>query len=498
MSSYQFEPQNKEMRQHFTSGILNAGISQTVRVFCQFASVIILSRLLTPSDFGVIAMAGPIYGFVMLFQDLGLSAATIQKPNLTHDEMNAFFWINVTIGISLTIIIIAISPLVGWYYHDNRVVPLTAAMGLLVTINTLGNQHGALLQRRMEFRTSALLDALATLSGFIVSVSLAFYFKNYWSLYIGMLAGTIVPIIGVWLIVKWKPSNPKSVPGLMHMLKFGVGITSFNVSNFLSRNVDNILIGRYWGDIELGLYDRAYKLLLFPLQRVVVPVSTIMVPLLSRLVGEPERYKMAFLKTLAQLTFITWPGILWAIILADTLIPTILGENWAKSIPIFVPLAFASLLQILNGSSGWLFITQGRSKNYARWGLVNVVTSIGAFLIGLPYGAKGVAIAYALSEIIRTVLVWPYVTKSGAVKLIDIIEIIFPQFVALVTNAVVLVLIRENSHLPVYVNLPLCLITSYAVVTLTMLIFSKGRQTVQYSIEFIKLTFIHTFSKLVS
>ena len=96
-------------------------------------------------------MVGPVSGFVALFQDLGLSQATIQKPQLSHEEVNAFFWINVGVGAALTAVIVAISPLVGWYYGEPHVVPLTAAMGLLIMLSSLGNQPGAILMRRMEF-----------------------------------------------------------------------------------------------------------------------------------------------------------------------------------------------------------------------------------------------------------------------------------------------------------------------------------------------------------
>lgn len=227
-----FEPRHKEMGRHITSGIVNSGIVQIVKVLCQFGSVIILSRLLPPSDFGLIAMVGPISGFVALFQDLGLSQATIQKPQLNHDEVNAFFWINVGAGAALTAIVLAISPLVGWYYGEPRAIALTAAMGLLILLGSLGNQPGAVLMRRMEFGVLALNGVVGAVSGLAVSIILALILKNYWALYFGVAVGTVIPVIGVWVASRWKPSVPRHVPGLGDMLKFGAEITSANVSSF--------------------------------------------------------------------------------------------------------------------------------------------------------------------------------------------------------------------------------------------------------------------------
>jgi PST family polysaccharide transporter len=326
-----FEPKHNEMARHIASGIFNSGIVQTVRVLCQFGSVVILSRLLPPSDFGLMAMVSPVYGFVVLFQDLGLSQATIQKPNLTHGEVNAFFWINVAAGALLAALVLAVSPLVGWYFGDPRVVPLTSAMALLILVGSAGNQPGAILTRRMEFGVAAWTGVLGAVAGLAISIIMALIIKNYWALYIGMAVGTVVPVAGVWIASGWMPSAPRRVAGLRDMLRFGAGVTTANVSSYFSMNTDNILIGWRWGEHVLGLYDRAYKLLLFPIARIIGPVMGTMVPVLSRLAAEPDRYRQIFLKTIVLLTLATWPGIVWAIILKDSLVPTLLGQQWAEA-----------------------------------------------------------------------------------------------------------------------------------------------------------------------
>ncbi len=478
MTPYSFEPQHADTKSNVTAGLLNTGLTQAISIIVQFASIIFLSRLLPPSDFGLLAMVSPIYGFVMLFQDVGLNQATVQRPQIGHSEINAFFWINTAVGLLLALLLAVLSPLAGWYYADGRIVTLTIAMGFLVLVSAVGNQHSAILQRRMQFRAIAIINIIGTLSSLIGALLWAYFIGGYWALYIGMLLGTSIPTIGAWVASRWRPSKPFIPPGIRDMLMFGVGITSTNVMGFFARNLDNVLIGRAWGNEQLGLYDRAYKLLMFPLQRLVGPLGGVMVPVLSRLHADPEKYRHLFTHTLGQLTFILWPGILWVLCTRGTLIPILLGKNWLGAAAVFGPLAVASFAQVINNPTGWLFITQGRSGDFARTGAITAVTSILAFILGLPYGAVGVATAYAISEYLRTPLIWWYATKSGPIGYAQIFRSLSPQLTGLAAAGVAVTTFLSLVTNPLVL---LCgsLILSYGIFTAAMLCSAPGRETLR-------------------
>jgi PST family polysaccharide transporter len=496
MTKRAFEPAHKDVRRHVTAGILSTGAIQSIKILCQFGSVIILAHLLSPSDFGLVAMVGPVIGFVVLFQDLGLSQATVQKTAISHDEINAFFWLNVAMGLALSVILMALSPLVGLYYGDQRVVALTVAMGALVFPSSLANQHSAILQRRMQFGITALIDAVTTLGALATSIVWAIVFGGYWSLYAGMVVGTMTPVIGLWLASGWRPSAPRKISGLRDMLAFGGGLTINNFMGYIGRNMDNVLIGHAWGDQELGFYDRAYKLLVFPLQRFVWPLGGVMVPVLSRLLNEPDRYRSAFLKTLGQLTLAIWPGILWALVFSDTLIPVLLGDNWVHAAAIFKPLAVAGLLQVVNNSAGWLFTSQGRAADFARWGIFYAVTCVGAFVIGLPYGAVGVATAYAASECLRLPLLWKYVTRKGPIRACDVGRTLLPQTVSGGIAALVLLGCRHvMANTPTWLLLGGGIFASYATAGLVMLLFPGGRETIKQTVAFARHSFLQVTAK---
>lgn len=471
-----FDPPNGSLRRSVGRGALATGGAQGVRLACQFASVIVLSRLLAPEDFGIVAMAAPVMGFVGLFQDLGLMQATVQKKRITHAEVNVLFWINLAVSALLAGLLVLAAPLVARFYNEPVVGVLVAAMSVQLLLGGAGGQHHALLNRRMEFGRIAALDSLVAVLGLAVSIAWALVDPSFWALYAGGIAMALSGTSGGWLLSRWRPGLPQWVAGAGGLVNFGAGITGFNFANFFARNLDNVLIGRYRGNEELGLYDRAYKLLLFPLQQVTNPLSKVMVPALSRMTDEPHRYRHAYLRVAPILLLVTLPGVAMAVALADVLVPFALGQQWAGSALIFQALGFAGLLQPLNNPAGWLFISQGRSAEFMRWGVVTAVTSVAAFVIGLPYGAYGVALAYAASEYLRTPFLWLYVGRRGPVRTMDMARTAFPFVVG--AHLAIGLLWVARPYLP-EAPLPALILgtlLSYALVTAFVALFEPGRQ----------------------
>ena len=482
-----FDPPSGSLRKSVGRGALVTGAAQGVKLACQFASVIALSRLLSPEDFGIVAMAGPVLWFVGLFQDLGLMQATIQKKSISHDEVNSLFWVNMGISVVLTAILILIAPWAASFYDQPAVGALIVAMSVLTIVHAAAGQHYALLTRKMQFGHMAIVNSVAAVVGLAVAIFWAFVDPSFWALYAGTTASALSGTLMAWMVSPWRPGQPRFAAGTRNLVRFGAGLTGFNFTNFLARNVDYILIGRYWGNQELGLYDRAHKLLLFPLQQITNPLGGVMVPALSRMTDEPDRYRHAYLRVVPILLLITLPGVAVAVALADMLVPFALGEKWAGSAVIFQALGFAGLLQSLNNPSGWLFVSQGRSTEFMHWGIVTAATSIAAFVIGLPYGAYGVALAYAISEYLRTPLLWLYVGRRGPVSARDMAHTAFPFVMG--AHLAIGLLWGVRSHLPdtPLSALMLGALLSYLLVIAFVALFEPGRQTLGECLRLLRL-----------
>lgn len=483
--AYEFDPPTRDAGASMVSGVFNSTMAQIVKVFCQIASVLVLSRMLTPADFGLIAMASPVYGFVYLFQDLGLGLATVQRPNLTHAQVTFFFWLNLAIGGALALVMVMISPLVARYYAAPELGPLVAAMALLLLISAAGVQSGAILMRRMQFRALAINGALGALAGLVAAVIAASFLQNHWALYFGMLVGTALPALGAVIIAGWAPGRPAIPEGARSMLQFGGGVTVSNVSHFLARNVDNVLIGWRWGETDLGLYDRAYKLLLFPLQFIAGPTMYAMAPVLSRLDKAPDEYRRIFTTAVTLLLLAIWPGVIWAMVFSAELVPLLLGQRWSGVSAIFSALALAGLLQVLNGAPIPLFVSQGRTNELAKWGLFHAATCLAAFVIGLPFGVVGVAIAYAVSECVRTPLIWLYATRRGPVSFGHVIRSIAPYAAGAAAAAASLLALRIAAP-PLHglVLLSLALVVAYATSLALVMTTTSGRATLGLGLRF--------------
>ncbi|KKC26948.1 lipopolysaccharide biosynthesis protein [Sphingomonas sp. SRS2] len=421
-----FDPDEEVTKRAVGRGAMVTAFAQGLKFLVQFISVVALSRLLAPEQFGIMAMATPFFAFLILFQDLGLTQATIQRQTISHAVVNYLFWINMAAATMLALLLLALSPLVAWFYSEPRVGGLVAAMSVLMMVYAAGAQHSAILSRKMKFQWLAVIEVSSAAATVIVTLLWALVDQSYWALYFGTLAGAITSTSAMWFGSRWLPSLPRACPEAKESLGFGASLTGSSLANFASRNLDNVLIGKVWGSVQLGLYDRAYKLLLFPLSQITNPLSRVMVPSLSRLLSEPERYRSGFLAIMPLILFATLPGVAFAGAMSDRLVPFALGEQWTGSAPIFSALAFAGLLQPLNNPAGWLFISQGRGADAMKWALFTAACSICAFALGLPYGALGVAIAISVSEYLRTPLLWAYVGRRGPVKARDILRIALP------------------------------------------------------------------------
>ncbi len=370
--------------------------AQGVKFFFQMGSTMVLARLLTPQDFGLIAMVTVVTGFVMMFKDMGLSMATVQRAEINHGQISTLFWINVVLSIGVMLVIAALAPAIAWFYNEPRLTWITLALAGAFIFSGLTIQHQALLRRQMRFRSLAVVEIISILVGILAAIIAACYGAGYWSLVIMQLAGAIAGMIAVWVACGWRPGLPKRRSGVREMLAFGGNLTGFNFLNYFGRNADNLLIGKFWGSGSLGIYSKAYGLLMLPLQQIRQPITSVAIPTLSRLQDDPEQYRRYYYRAISTIAFITMPLVAMLAVLSEEIIRIVLGEQWTGAAIIFKILAVAAFRQPVTGTTGWVFISLGQTKRMMYWGLIAVPITVLSFLVGLPWGPVGVATSYTL------------------------------------------------------------------------------------------------------
>lgn len=381
--------------------------SQGVSIAIQLTSTAVLARILTPEDYGIMAMVLAVTAFAGLFRDLGLSSAAIQKQALTHGQQSNLFWLNTAIGTLLTLLVIFVSPLVAWFYAKPELVRATIALSFTIVISSAATQHGASLAKEMQFGRQAVATVTGAFAGLTVSIALALSGLSYWALVWGSIMNAITTTVLLWALSPFRPGLPSKGSDILDMVIFGANISAFNFVNYFQRNLDNILIGRFWGPGPLGLYSRAYSLLLFPITSIQGPINTVAFPAMSKLQDEPEALRRYYLKTTSLIALLSMPLTAFFFVASRPIIELVLGPQWSGIAPIFSCLALAAFIQPTTGFVGSLLLSLGQGRRYLSCGLFNAVVLSICFIIGVRWGPIGVAIAYALGNYL---LLYPYLS----------------------------------------------------------------------------------------
>lgn len=262
------------------------------------------------------------------------------------------------------------------------------------------------------------------------------------------------------------------------MLAFGRNLTGFGIVNYFARNLDNLLIGRVWGSQQLGLYAKAYQLLLLPIDQINSPIATVAVPALSRLTDSPERYRQAYLRILEKVTILTMPGVAFMIGTSDWIVQIVLGPQWVGATRIFAWLGIAGLIQPIANTTGWLFISQGRARDMFRWGIIGSSIIVASIVAGLPWGAIGVAASYSLTFVfvVAPLLFW-FVGRHGPVRGFDLYSAMAPAVLAAVSVLTTVYVLRRLLVFsrPLY-GIAISFVVAAATTLLVLFAFPRGRR----------------------
>lgn len=369
--------------------------SQGANFALRIGSLMILGRLLEPRDFGLVGMVTAVIGVLNLFKDFGLSTASVQHKTVTGEQLSTLFWINMLVGLILAFLSLASAPVIATFYHEPRLLGVTAVLALGFLFNAAGVQHSALLQRHMRFTTSAIIETLSLAVSIAVGVGMAFVGYGYWALVSITVVSPVVSTICLWLATAWIPGKPHKQVGIRSMMRFGGTVTLNGLVVYVAYNLEKILLGRFWGAAAIGIYGRAYQLINIPTDNLNSATGGVVFSALSRLQDDPPRLKNYFLKGYSLALALTLPATIICAFFADDLIAVILGPKWKEAAPIFRLLAPTILIFAMINPLGWLLYSLGLVGRSLKIALVIAPLVIMGYLLGLPHGPKGVALGYS-------------------------------------------------------------------------------------------------------
>lgn len=465
--------------------------SQAVSIGIQMISTVVLARLLTPESYGLVGMVMVVIAFAALFKDLGLSMATIQRESLTTAQVSVMFWVNVVVGGFLSLLVALAAPLVVWFYGKPELLWMTVALGGNILISSLGAQHSALITRQMRFKALATARLSSAFGGLIISILGALAGWAHWALIAGAIGTSVLQTAMFWCFSSWRPGFPQRNTGARSMIRYGLNLTGFELVNFFSRNLDNILIGRVWGDAALGFYSRAYRLVLFPVSQIRTPLVAVAMPALSRLQDEPLRFRNYYRRLLSILAIACMPISAFVVVASEPLVLTLLGPQWLAVAPLAGWLAVAAFLQPVAGLFGAVLMAKGLANRHFRCGFASALFLTLVFITTIPHGVEILVIGYALSGYVLFLPVFIYASRGTAITLADFCSGVWrPAFASIVSAALLYLLRLKLPNLPPAGELSLLAFAFTAITSACYLALPGGWRTLHELQHHIKSAYI--------
>jgi PST family polysaccharide transporter len=367
-----------------------------VRIVIMLAATIVLARLISPGDYGLLAMVVAITGVAEIFRDFGLSMAALQARELSQHQMSNLFWINAGVGLALTFLLYVLSWPIASFYGQPELAEVVQAVSVVYFLDGLSTQFRVGINRSLRFVALAACDVLPPL----VALGAAYFLAAQGHGIAGLVAQQIVTAVATLLTAvalgRWWPSLPSRGQDMGPLLSFGIRFAATQLLTYATRNVDRIAIGRVWGPGPVGYYDRAFQLAIAPLNQINVPMSRVAIPVLVQIIDDRPRYVSSLRQAQLIACYVTASGLFLIAGLGVPLVDLLLGPGWTLAGHILSFLAIGGVFRAIQQVSYWMFMSQGRADSQLRLHLVGQPLIIIAMLSGLPWGPIGVAIGNAV------------------------------------------------------------------------------------------------------
>jgi O-antigen/teichoic acid export membrane protein len=404
--------------------------ASSLSFFVQFSSTVILARLLTPTDFGLITM---VTAFSLLLQNFGVNGFTeaiIQGADTNHKMMSTLFWLNAVISSVLTLLFIMMAPFLVWFYNSPQLSAITFGVAFSIIAGGMTTIHMAILRRNMQFYLTSGITVAATTVSILLAIVIAWMGGSYWALVAKTVMQPLAIAICGWIFCRWRPGKPSSIKEIIPILKFAMHTYGTFTLNYFTRNIDKLLIGWRYAAQPLGFYKKAFDIFALPANQLTVPISNVALAALSRLTNEPEKYRHYYLNALSIIAFVGMPISAMLTLAGRDIILLVLGPQWTKAGEIFCYFGVSIGIMFISSTQGWLHLSLGRPDRWFRWSVFEAITTSLFFIAGLPFGIAGVAIAYSLSFYVLAGPCLLYAGKPIKLHLHSIISEIWRYFVA--------------------------------------------------------------------
>ena len=391
------------IRKKLSSGIFYTAISKYSDVFISIFIGAILARLLTPEEFGIVAIISVFISFFNLLSSFGISAAVVQNKSLTDDDLSSIFSISIVFGLFLSAIFFFSAPFIASFYDKPILINLSRLMAFAILFNSLTVVPNAIILKRLQFKELGIITVIVRIVSGVAAIILAYSGYSYYALIIyGILSG-LLSLMAFYYLAPVKPSLFIRISSLRKIAKFSTFQFLFRFINYFAGNSDNLLIGKYFSASALGFYDKAYRLMLMPIQNLTFVITPVLHPVLSEYQNDKKVIYNAYFKIVKLLAIIGFPLSVFLYYNAFEIVNILYGPQWGQSIPVFKLLALSVGIQIVLSSTGSIFQATNRTDLLFYSGFLSTILMLSGILYGVFIGKSlvsvglGIVIAFTIN-----------------------------------------------------------------------------------------------------
>lgn len=390
----------ESLKKKTVKGVAWTSLDQVTSIGFGFVIGVILARLLSPSDYGLLAMIGVFNAIAFSFLDSGFSSALVRKPDLTEDDNTTAFCFNIMAGTVLFGIIWLIAPWVSRFYDKPILTPLLRAEGSLLVITAFKIVQNTQLTRALNFKAKMIIRVTSNVLGGVIGIIAAYKGLGVWALVVMHIAGALIGLVLLWIISPWRPRGRWNKASLHYLWGFGSKLLASGLLDTVYKNIYPIIIGKFYSAADLGQYTRAKQYAHMPAGTLTGVLQQVTFPVLSKIQDDIARLGESYRRMLRFTVFIVFPIMMGMAALAHPLVITLVTGKWAQCVPYLQVICFASMWYPVHAINLNLLQVKGRSDLFLRLEIIKKLIVTVAIFICVPFGIMGICIGAVCTSLI--------------------------------------------------------------------------------------------------
>jgi PST family polysaccharide transporter len=426
------------------SGAGWSGAGNIARQAFQIITLMVMARFLSPEVFGTYAILMIFVQFMNIFGSMGIPQVIIHLDNPDQRMLSSVFFLNMVVGVVLFICLYFLARPIAMFFGNSEITHLLQIIGIIFIITSLTLVQKALLEKSMLFKNVIIIETISIFVGSATGIVFAVIGFGIYSLIIMSLLRPTLLSIGLWLNSSWRPSFQFSLHDIKKVWNYAFNLTGFSIINYFARNADNFLIGKFIGSSGLGVYSIGYKILLYPIENISGILVRVLFPAFSKIKYDNIRFKSAYVNSISYIAIITFPVMAGLFAVSSTFVPVVFGDKWVGLGKLLMILAPIGMIQSVVTTVGSIYTAKGTTSLMFKIGGLNALITVLSFVIGLPYGIHGVAIAYAIANLIMLYPNLKFAWKQIDLKVTEGIISLMPYFM---TSAIMAIIVYFQGFL---------------------------------------------------